>query len=1771
MCLTQKINFKLILVLCFKIHLIVSQIAGNQGLHYIYAQQYLNQLHQNISNWSPLMINVATQNSLVYVSTGYRGISIIDQLGSQTLFNQNIGNDYIQLFQITKNGEYIFIGFQEYLVIYKVNFYNQSNIQSCQLLQQISQQTPILSLIYRESSEILITAAKQGLIVAYDTSNKSNCKQIGFISLNSEIINSLFISQDGLWLYVAADSIGMQVYQLKDTWNNNTSQLNSSQNGREINFTLAAYAKFDSELMQIQATSTNYIYGFGKYEGFFFSTSQLIIQANQNQFPVLINFNNYWPYQSIQPVIQSMLINKEETILLLGVRSQGLYIFDISQKNTIKLLQIIDFDFPIYSMQFSNSENYLYLSNGQSLITLNSIEVNLNNDFPNIYNYHQIKFDQFQGKYKWRCYTDPSDTYLIGNFDSKGIFVFPYYQNPYRLNISNFQNYIFSQDSLEIDSSDKYLIIPQYGDTTLIGVYQYKPLDNSPEQQIISPMNMKEVKKYYANFTYVSEMMTFSYDKTFAVQTYAVGLILYNSTDILNMYVYTFWQYPDFLSGENQGACITKDNKWVISTIRFVAIYLLNVQNKTNPILANYQINLGGEAIFISQFYDYAYLVDGIKGFAIIDTTSFPNINIISRVNLQGYTVMLLLLEQENYVLLTQVEKGLISLIDISDKLFPQIIASITYESQTAQAICSNKNNSYIFLGATTGIITMPLQSDVLIHTDAYLIAQGYGNRENQIKQLIKKQSANGTNSPSIQNEYIFYIGQIVKFDFTILYLTAQNTHIKNVLIYQEGQMVNLPSYFIFDLPSQSLQVTVNQELGGNNQNEFNLNIILLWTVIPLDQNSFIYSAEDSLDIAVTNSNQSAIIFQYLIDQNILDSAGIINSQYDFTKNVKLDSQLQSQILDPSSMTIALYQILMDALALKINLSLKKSCYVNPIKYYVKSSLQFDNNNTTKFISSIEEQNISVTLQISSQDGKLVPINQNNVITYMQTNQDQLKIQGALEDVNSVLSNKIIFANNTEITQKNSPNITITIVDNINYPLIKTYSIYQSNFIVLKKQLKVNEQNKLQYQIEQQYQGAIVDINSNVDISFSSNTFFVEDSQSLNYEVFLFNQNGQYEHISSGFWLQQQNNKLNFKGQTTSKLYGNIYRFKIQASDGYTTAEDYFYIAVQGIPFLYIFNLMLTILGPAAAAFGIYKKRFSLYNIIFKDYVTFSEEEIFCGQVYHKEIIALGQTQQIAQEIVNCLFKTIINRQSIDQVIDQVQSQDKYVKSGDKNLTESQFSEKEQMSNFENENKLLQGKNEVRRLRAISILSKINTHSQKTIFEKKYLHKTGNLVFSRVIDDIIKFKIHPNKHMFESEEIYQREITNMNSRIHRCIRALISRHFLNLDKRTLQVYDYIKNYCIENYNKTQYDWSKAIVQINYVNNQEDYLQSIMNFPQLQLAYSQLIKILQDIKLLPFQLKENISKFKDFVNLIQTHQVNINPFILREVIFAQTLGFSNMLVSKFYPSTGLSIHLNAYEISQVVAFKKRHINKWIKPLYKILNMEYTRYGISKNIKLPQWIYLDQKHGKIFLHGIPQDYDIEDILIRIYDRNNYVVQQFLLKIKYNLKNDEDNRKQNKDDIYSVADEQEEYKSIVQNEIMSQTNINLFKFSSNSPLNMSSLLQERELMLTNQTPQLSKLGSLSIKSKQISSPIAKNKYNFRIHSNSKNSFLLEQTNTNNTLVNNINTSEENSIFVNFTTAIENNIDLSNKNEKNFQDYSLNVANLQQKFENQMDEIIE
>lgn len=59
------------------------------------------------------------------------------------------------------------------------------------------------------------------------------------------------------------------------------------------------------------------------------------------------------------------------------------------------------------------------------------------------------------------------------------------------------------------------------------------------------------------------------------------------------------------------------------------------------------------------------------------------------------------------------------------------------------------------------------------------------------------------------------------------------------------------------------------------------------------------------------------------------------------------------------------------------------------------------------------------------------------------------------------------------------------------------------------------------------------------------------------------------------------------------------------------------------------------------------------------------------------------------------------------------------------------------------------------------------------------------------------------------------------------------------------------------------------------------------------------------------------------------------------------------------------------------------------LLKLMNMNYTSYGIKKNMITPNWMKIDIKANVIYIEGIPRYSDIGKLLIRCINIDGYII--------------------------------------------------------------------------------------------------------------------------------------------------------------------------------------
>ncbi|KAL4485319.1 hypothetical protein ABPG72_008495 [Tetrahymena utriculariae] len=287
----------------------------------------------------------------------------------------------------------------------------------------------------------------------------------------------------------------------------------------------------------------------------------------------------------------------------------------------------------------------------------------------------------------------------------------------------------------------------------------------------------------------------------------------------------------------------------------------------------------------------------------------------------------------------------------------------------------------------------------------------------------------------------------------------------------------------------------------------------------------------------------------------------------------------------------------------------------------------------------------------------------------------------------------------------------------------------------------------------------------------------------------------------------------------------------------------------------------------------------------------------------------------------------------------------------------------------------------------------VNTLQEIDYFESNYLHEfnkkdkstenqCGNVNMEKIIEDILKYNFitQVSKNQKKDDEAIK-ELKDSHSRIHKAIKSNISRHLLQLDKRSQKVYDTIKECAIKYFSKQK-----------NVKNQEI-------FSSLNIKVEELCDLFLLLKILPPSVHNQVSDFNSLVQSLQKYKTGINMYLIRDCLYGDPYGLISKFPSLFYLAQGESIHMYQYQKKQIQAFKKQIAPSFYNKYCSLFNLDYKAYGVSKNIRHPTWINLDQKHGVILIEGTPSVEDMEEVLIRMYDYTGYVAKSFILKVTYN----------------------------------------------------------------------------------------------------------------------------------------------------------------------------
>ncbi|EAR93190.2 kinase domain protein (macronuclear) [Tetrahymena thermophila SB210] len=1617
----------------------IIQISITQSLQQfssIYSSTYSNKIDTLDRINQIQFIEVTSKKGFVFATAEAEGLIILDSNNNNKLiFQGKLSGPLYQAIAVTSDGQHVFLSINNTFCAYQF-LYSDNSYGLYQYYQNQTDVSQIQRIQILENENRVIIAHFSGLLTLVDISNRDNL--IISILANYTVqstLRGLKITKDMLWIIISDYNYGLMVFYWQD-------QTNAQ---KTLNLINVAISSSVSPSYFVITQDGRYVMIVEYWDGFSIIDLYPIQQKYiQNQFtnftidtPSLV-VRRWWVDNDSSPDSLAITMTNDENYVMIGQRSVGIYIIDISNKLNPQLFQIISASLDSLCLILSkdSQQQYLYYSNGNSLLAFKKSEPNLNLDVPNILNVQKsTSINAGNSKWRWTGAVEINNQFLFQSSQDQGLAIMdlrvspqlmtPAYQIPVNISEGSVDSFfLFGKNQI-------YLAVPIQTLATMMNIYNITDRKN--------PILIQSLPSNDPSYSYSMDM---SDDETLFVFDNNFSFVLFNSTTIGKFIQISQWQFQNgVFGGIANGLIISHDSNFIVAVERASVICVVDISNKKNPQLANYFRTNGGENIIKAKYgtnKQYAFIVQGLYGIDVIDMTSLPQLNIVSRVQVQGYSNFISLIQNNTYALVSQLDIGEISLVNYTDITQPKIVSTFQYVNEHAASVCASPIEDYFYIISQSGLRTVPLKSNTYIHTE--------------IQQVL---NAN-TGSPQLihlSKYQPLLVGQQINYQFQIL-LPTPGIQITNVYYIEYGQLQSLPYWMNYNPIQQTLSLNIVKDSLGQNydtskRNQLIQNTIVVQSNIPVIASDLVFTkAVHGVDQSLDQANQ---ILNYFHNIGLLDKSDFVTSVFQYQKPLGIN-------LNGINFS--------DQLLSNIKLVLQNSVTLNPIYFNTQSSLNINLNppqsqgSQLSYISALESR-VYMFLTIDLQYGMFVNKNYNGLISSTTSARNQVQLEGDPQVLNACLNNKIeVFIHGIQNVNSTSKiqellqlvNVTVQLQDNTNYDIIQNFTIIQASFFRFRDRLVLNPNPNmnLQDQVNSQFSNGNLEIKTSISIEFSQNSFIIVDSQTdhslpLTYNAYLI-KNGQYISIPSNFWLQFQPSLLKFTGQCSYSEFNNKYCFFLNVTDQYSVASDIFCVVTNQIPFLIILNLVFQILGPIVFVLGLYKYQDIIYNWIFAQKNLYSTEYAKINHTFYHRTIFIGQNMQIANEIftkfINEFNQGRITVNQSPQPEDQTNIYDTQIQGKSKEMAKKNISQELNLS---------------RDLKK-KITDLTKTPNQKlTKIEQTYLsQKDSSLLFEKFIADLlnsdISFRL-DGKIQFVTS--YKEQLKSKSNLLRLSIRSLLARHLLEKDKMTAKAYNFLKQYSKDQKKYTKNDWYKHYVHINHmeeddednneanlsilpiahiaaspsnlnqnfnnninINQQNKYF--YCNIPQLSIKKESF-----DLALNTFNIEEGeentaqeanqqeipVRYIKTSIKVIQKQTKSkifqmINRHLLKEILFADTLGLVNPSPSRYRPCSGESIHLEEHEIASVRAFTKAN-KSYLSGLRRIFKLEYVPLASYENRKLPQWLDYTSKQDLFLLKGCPTIEDQSEILLRFYNQKQFILKQFLIKIEYKTEDTQLNR--------------------------------------------------------------------------------------------------------------------------------------------------------------------
>ncbi|KAL4448666.1 hypothetical protein ABPG74_012755 [Tetrahymena malaccensis] len=1056
----------------------------------------------------------------------------------------------------------------------------------------------------------------------------------GLIHLQSVNVNGIntsqieFIKQYSIALVTTSDQ-GVQFFQVSNGKNINNISFTYSCNLKPIFFDTVNFQLLDENTIAIMMLYRGaYIYNI---QNFLDSIGQ--VSCTDTLFQMM----DVTPFEGLGGQMQ---ISQNKRFLYTQFRSLGIQIYDVKQK-TFQIVQKIFVDSSCNDIKLSSTEDLLYYTNSLTLQIFKRTTPNFNRDVPNLMlnTYQLSSYDFFKenkkgGSLDFDCIfkQDRQELYLaradygaaVFKYSEQGILESSSYV--YRESSSN---YPISQIKFLSDNITAYVI--RFG--TGFSIIDFSKSD--------SPVILKEnvtLNSPFVGFTSIEFFQNFQ----FGVVSNYINAYIISIQDPLNPFIVSVIDTYKYTDGDTSFTklFVDQDGKKLFMLLGSFGILVSDITNPLNPqIMSSFDSN-GCQYFQLTKDQKYGILAATFKGLIILQNSPDYTLKQISQLNIVGALHHLILMPDEQYILATTYENPSIILISIVDILKPTIVQIIGDSNVFGYySLCLTSDNTQVFVTSQYFLYLLQLQNQIILHTQIYLL-QNLPNSNDFKRQSIQK-------GQSLQ------VGQKIEMHLIPIYQT-QSIIVRGAQYYFQNILQVLPSWITFQPSTQILSLSISKDsLQKDNEGKY---IETIQQVVLLAYQSIIDSAFVNSYLQI-NSEDSLAIKQACIVSEIIDKNGFVYPYYNPSSELNLGASENIYLAKWKGPQLNLVKQF-------IKYVINQNIINYTISFYITESIKVDLNNKSQIIFSIQS-NVSVQLQVLERlnDGSTIPTNKikfvnksyPSVLVLISSTYDQLKFEGSLNNINSILQNKIKYSISNSISSKDIL-IQMTVSDGVNYDYIETFAYQDLVFLSQQSPVTLSQDIDLQQDFNSKYTNGEIYVYDNFQFQISNSIFKCLDSPILQYSVQI-QQGKKFVDIPVGFWISFSPTDKTFTGNPPISYFNKFVVIQVNVTDGYTYIVDQFTINPNRIPFIYAFQLALQIFGPIFGVLGLYKYRHSIYNLFFKNQYIYSKDVAYVGELYQKQITITNDVRDQAKNLWIFFLKTLGEKEIQSQLMQQLKNE----------------------------------------------------------------------------------------------------------------------------------------------------------------------------------------------------------------------------------------------------------------------------------------------------------------------------------------------------------------------------------------------------------------------------------------------------------------------------------------------------------------------------------